>query len=204
MAGNCAHVWPEAYLDQIGWVPFEPTTAYRTAEAYTWHRTAPEPASDDPDPAAPELPELPAPPAVNAEEESSTDTAVQLFQISGLAVLSIALLLAALIAGRRLVTVLRYKHGTPEKKLLMDVEIIKKLLRRNATADFSDRGLLSDYVSLAPEDLRPDLQSVFNTYYRVIYGNRSEPPVSEQENELARKVREGLLHSAPASHSPTD
>ena len=204
VAGNCAHVWPEAYLDQIGWVPFEPTTAYRTAEAYTWHRTAPEPASDDPDPAAPELPELPAPPAVNAEEESSTDTAVQLFQISGLAVLSIALLLAALIAGRRLVTVLRYKHGTPEKKLLMDVEIIKKLLRRNATADFSDRGLLSDYVSLAPEDLRPDLQSVFNTYYRVIYGNRSEPPVSEQENELARKVREGLLHSAPASHSPTD
>ena len=205
VAGNCAHVWPEAYLDQIGWVPFEPTTAFRTAEAYTWHRTAPEPASDDPDPAASELPE---PPAIASgtlnREETSAGTATQLFQISGLVVLCIALLLAALIAGRCLLALMRYKFGTPEKKLLMDVEMIRKLLRRCAPADFSDRGLLSDYVSLAPEDLRPDLQRVFDTYYRVIYGNGSEPPVSEQENALAGKVREKLSHSASASHSPTD
>ena len=119
-------------------------------------------------------------------------------------IVSIALLLAALIAGRCLLALMRYKFGTPEKKLLMDVEMIRKLLRRCAPADFSDRGLLSDYVSLAPEDLRPDLQRVFDTYYRVIYGNGSEPPVSEQENALAGKVREKLSHSASASHSPTD
>ena len=97
-----------------------------------------------------------------------------------------------LIACRRLIYVMRYRYGTPEKKLLMDVEMIRKLLRRSASEDFIDRGLLSDYVSLAPENLRPDLQSVFDTYYRVIYGGSSDPGVSDRENELARKVRERL------------
>ena len=63
---------------------------------------------------------------------------------------------------------------------------------------------VGEAIPLAPEDLRPDLQRVFDTYYRVIYGNGSEPPVSEQENALAGKVREKLSHSASASHSPTD
>ena len=31
-----AHAWPEAYIEGLGWVPFEPTGAYKTAEDYTW------------------------------------------------------------------------------------------------------------------------------------------------------------------------
>lgn len=196
--GNCAHVWPEAYLDQIGWVPFEPTASCRTAEEYTWHRSAPEEAADSSADPAPELPDLPEPAASGIPEngeETSANTAVQIFQISGLVILCVALLFAALIAGRRLITAMCYRRGTPEQKLIMDVEVIRKLLLRNASRDFIDRGLLSDYASFAPEDLRSDLQCVFDTYYRVIYGGGNNPGVSEQENELAREVRERLSHA---------
>ena len=195
VAGSCSHVWPEAYLDPIGWVPFEPTASMRTAEDYTWHRTAPESSAEGYDPSASELPEPPEPAStadINSEEDTSANTAVQLFKLSGPVILCIALLLAVLIACRRLIYVMRYRYGTPEKKLLMDVEMIRKMLRRSASEDFIDRGLLSDYVSLAPENLRPDLQSVFDTYYRVIYGGSSDPGVSDRENELARKVRDRL------------
>ena len=127
--------------------------------------------------------------------ETAASPALQLFQISGLVLLCVALLFAALIAGRRLVTAMRYRHGTPEQKLIMDVEMIRKLLRRSASRDFIDRGLLSDYACLAPDDLRSDLQCVFDTYYRVIYGGGINPGVSEQENELARNIRERLSHT---------
>ena len=189
--GSCSHVWPEAYLDGIGWVPFEPTASFRAAEEYTWHREAPQQAAEGSELPAHDLPGPPAPGTgadTENEEQPSGSTALQIFRISGPVVICILLLLAALIAGRRLIAVLRYKYGAPEKQLIMDVDMIRKLLRKNASDDFIDRGLLSDYVSLAPDDIRPDLhlRSVFDTYYRVIYGG--SPAVSEGENELARKV----------------
>ena len=46
VAGNCAHVWPEAYLENVGWVPFEPTAAYRTAADNTWHKETPSTEAD--------------------------------------------------------------------------------------------------------------------------------------------------------------
>ena len=194
VAGSCSHVWPEAYLDRIGWVPFEPTASCKASEEYTWHRQAPGPAAEDPRPAAHDLPEPPAPDAgedTEREKQQSGNTALQILRISGPVVLCIALLLAALIAGRRLIGLIRYKYGTPEKQFITDVDMIRKLIRKSASGDFIDRGLLSDYINLAPDDLRPDLQSVFDTYYRVIYGG-GHPAVSDRENELARQVRERL------------
>ena len=44
----------------------------------------------------------------------------------------------------------------------------------------------------APEALRPDIQKVFDAYYRVVYGSSA---VSAEENELAASVRE-QLHAA--------
>ena len=71
----------------------------------------------------------------------------------------------------------------------MDVEMIKKAIRRQASEDFTDRGLLTDYLDRAPEALRPDIKKVFDIYYRVLYGNSN---ATAQENEFARQVREQL------------
>ena len=106
--------------------------------------------------------------------------------------LSILVTLALLILGTLSAARLRYLRAAPEKKLAMDVDMIKKGIRRQSAEDFVDRGLLSDYIARAPEALRPDIQRVFDIYYRVVYGSSS---VSVEENELAASVRE-QLHAA--------
>ena len=196
VSGNCAHIWPEAYIRGVGWVPFEPTGAYRTAEEYTWRR---KPAAAGNDSQSAYVPPVPAPaqvPDVPDNEETSGSLSVmtldQAMRIALPTALSILVTLALLILGTLSAARLRYLRAAPEKKLAMDVDMIKKGIRRQSAEDFADRGLLSDYIARAPEALRPDIQRVFDIYYRVLYGSSS---VSAEENELAAGVRE-QLHAA--------
>ena len=220
VAGSCAHVWPEAYLESVGWVPFEPTAAYRTTADNTWHKEAPSTGADSASATASGLYDeyggygsfgefgefagegASIPAAALAGENDDDSEAMpmhpveQFMRIAGPVVLSILVLLVLLFAGSRLIVLVRYRLASPEKKLIMDVEMIRKCLRRQAPDGFVDRGLLSDYVCLVPEDLIDDVQSVFHTYYRVIYGNQDtsdgQASVTPQENELARRVAERL------------
>lgn len=195
VSGDCAHIWPEAYIRGVGWVPFEPTGAYRTAQEYTWHR---KPAAGN-DSQSAYVPPIPAPAQVpdipddeTASGKLSGVTLDQAMRIALPTALSILITLAVLIMGTLSAARLRYLRAAPEKKLAMDVDMIKKGIRRQSAEDFADRGLLSDYVARAPETLRPDIQRVFDIYYRVVYGSSS---VSAEENELAASVRE-QLHAA--------
>ena len=38
VSSSCAHVWPEAYIENVGWIPFEPTGAYYALSDHSWHR----------------------------------------------------------------------------------------------------------------------------------------------------------------------
>ena len=218
VAGSCAHVWPEAYLESVGWVPFEPTAAYRTTADNTWHKEAPNAGADSASASglhdeyggygsfgefgefAGEGASIPAAALAGENDDDSEAMPMhpveQFMRIAGPVVLSILVLLVLLFAGSRLIVLVRYRLASPEKKLIMDVEMIRKCLRRQAPDGFVDRGLLSDYVCLVPEDLIDDVQSVFHTYYRVIYGNQDtsdgQASVTPQENELARRVAERL------------
>ncbi len=196
VSGDCAHIWPEAYIQGVGWVPFEPTSAYRTAEEYTWHR---KPAAAGNDSQSAYVPPVPAPaqvPDVPDNEKSSGSlsgmTLDQAMRIALPTALSILVTLALLILGTLSAARLRYLRAAPEKKLAMDVDMIKKGIRRQSAEVFTDRGLLSDYIARAPEALRPDIQRVFDIYYRVLYESSA---VSAEENELAASVRE-QLHAA--------
>ena len=84
---------------------------------------------------------------------------------------------------------LRYMRATPEKKLVMDVEMIKKAILRQSEEKFNDRGLLMDYVGRVPSEMRTDLKSVFDVYYRITYGAEADGHVTPEENELARSLR---------------
>ena len=195
VSGDCAHIWPEAYIRGVGWVPFEPTSAYRTAEEYTWHRR---PAVSGDDAKSAYVPSIPAPAQVPNAPDGENLSGMTLDQAVGIAlpiVLSILATLTILILGTFAAAKVRYLRAAPEKKLAMDVDMIKKGIRRQSTEDFADRGLLSDYIARAPEALRPDIQRVFDAYYRVVYGSSA---VSAEENELAASVRE-QLHAAAKS-----
>ena len=215
VSGSCAHIWPEAYLRNVGWVPFEPTGAYRTAAEYTWHRRPAASARNDAQAAY--LPPAPAPAqvpgALNGEGsvddasaalsdetmEQAVSPVSRILRIALPTVISVLVMMVLLVLGTLAASMLRYLRAAPEKRLAMDVDMIKKGIRRQSAEDFADRGLLSDYIAKAPEALRPDIQRVFSAYYRVVYGNGA---VSAEENELAARVREQLRLSHLKNAAP--
>ena len=202
VAGSMAHVWPEAYLGNAGWVPFEPTASFWAAEEYSWHKAAPEPAGEEQDLPYPDLPRPSLPLDTGEEESAPGNTGLQILTTAGYLILVTVLILAAVIVCWALSGLIRYRVGSPEEKLAMDAEAIKKQIRRRAGEDFPDRGLLSDYVNRAPLDLQDDIRHVFDAYYRILYGNAGAAGVSPPENDLARRVREELAqrrHSAARS-----
>ena len=195
VGSDCAHAWPEAYFENIGWVPFEPTSAYMTATDFTWHRKAKEADTVIEKPVSKEqeyIPEIPEVEETEPEEEDNTQTTTQVLSVVIIVSLSVVLLIVLLILGTIAIRSLRYRHGTPEKKLAMDVESIKKLLRQQYTGDFIERGLLSDYVEIAPPEYQNLVKAVFDVYYRSIYGNGDNVMVSQDENGMARALREEL------------
>ena len=183
-----AHVWPEAYLAGVGWIPFEPTGAYRTFAEYTWHKKAPESVSEEDDSKV-YMPEVPPVGKTETEtEEGKNGMLAGIFRIAWPVIIGTLFLLGIVLAWTVGAGSVRYRRGTPEMRLKMDVEMIRKYIRRQCEENFSDRGLLSDYVERAPSHMRDELQRVFDAYYRVIYGNDGGK-VSAEENDLARKIR---------------
>lgn len=60
LSGNNAHAWVEAYIENIGWVPFEPTPRYYDASNTAWRQTGkvtvPIPGTQPPIPVMPPTP----------------------------------------------------------------------------------------------------------------------------------------------------
>ena len=55
---NCAHAWPEAYFDNVGWIAFEPTPGYTAPTAWAVNGSVPyvpEPESSDSEHTEPEM-----------------------------------------------------------------------------------------------------------------------------------------------------
>ncbi len=211
VSGSSAHTWPEAYFENVGWVPFEPTATYPTAQSLSWNKVAKE--------AVPEAEGIgeavsgdwykeyiddvaffdPSEPGEVTEEETDAGEAWRIVKIAVIVVLCVAALFGLLLLGAAIVRNLRYRHGSPEQKLRMDVEQIKKLIRRHSREDFLDRGFLSDYVKRAPESLRPELEYVFGAFYRLEYGGQGANSVTSEEIAKAREIQD-ILGSRNKKH----
>ena len=196
VSGDYAHMWPEAHLNGAGWICLEPTSTYRTAADYSWHRKPASQAAENysavTDSEMIPLPETADISPESLEEDDSWSGRVPGFVRIALAVaLSTALLFAVLIIAASAAEKLRYRFGSPQTKLSMDVAMIKKAIRKRSLEAFPDRGLLSDYTAHAPEEIRQDVQKVFSTYYRVVYSGAGSG-VSPEENLLAETVRKTL------------
>ena len=198
VSSNCAHVWPEAFIDGFGWVPFEPTAAFRRQADYTWRRKAKSTPESTGDYDAGDVPDLPDPstfdPAlpIDSEQINEADTPA-IMKVVWPVLFCIAGILIALIFYMTVFGKLRYMRATPEKKLVMDVEMIKKAILRQSEEKFIDRGLLMDYVGRVPSEMRPDIKRVFDVYYRITYGAEADGHVTPEENELARNLRDKCI-----------
>ena len=201
---NQAHVWPEVYIANVGWVPFEPTSSYATSEEYSWHRLPAEELEQQK--TTEELESgldlaLPENLVIENQEDGSEDSlssenqiGINIIKIIGLVLISIILLVAFIIIGSILIRKIKYYYATPEDKVKMDVETIKLCLEKQFGNQLTDRGLLTDYAEFAPDYLKDDLKRTFRVYYRIMYGDINAYPVTIEESFEAREIRDYLAN----------
>ena len=194
VSGRCAHAWPEAYIENVGWVPFEPTSAYRSSEENTWNRVPAEANEAAVKPYTPSV--APAASSFDKELKEEETQEVSLWKELVRVVLpvsaSVVGLLVVLLLGTRAVSSIRYGIASLDKKLEIDVNRIKRIIRKKADDDFVDRGLLSDYEKRVPEEFKASAKAVFGAYYRMLYGGMNVTPVTETEVEKAKELRENM------------
>jgi hypothetical protein len=184
-----AHAWPEAYIENVGWVPFEPTTVYLAAQDRSWNKAPIEAPITDYAPIYESVPHLPE--TIVDAPEPVVSRALNIASVIIPIIASIILLLLILIFGSKAIDKLRYRHSSPYQRLRMDVDKIKKSLRKLSAEGFIDRGLIYDYISLAPSTISDDLKKVFALYYRLEYS--SEKNLTPEESAYAKSVREEVL-----------
>ncbi len=184
-----AHAWPEAYIENVGWIPFEPTTVYLAAQDRSWNKAPIEAPVTDYAPIYESVPHLPE--TIVDVPEPVVNRALNIASVIIPIIASIILLLLILIFGSKAIDKLRYRHSSPSQRLRMDVDKIKKSLRKLSAEGFIDRGLIYDYISLAPSSISDDLKKVFALYYRLEYS--SEKNLTPEESAYAKSVREEVL-----------
>lgn len=190
VSGRCAHAWPEAYIENVGWVPFEPTSAYRSQEENTWNRVPVEESISENYGYVPSyvpiFTSLDIPETTEQSEEESL--ARELVRVVLPAMGSAVMLLLILVLGTKAVYAIRYKMASLDKKLEMDVTGIKKVVRKKSANSFTDRGLLFEYVKRIPSEFQTQAKEVFGAYYRLIYGGDDILPITEEDVKKAREL----------------
>ncbi len=181
---NNAHVWPEAYLDGIGWVPFEPTSGYLSNEEISWERTGIEaPAEEDMiDPVV--WPDFDETLSYDKKEINRLFVVMTIIAV----ILTLLVLIGLAILITMLIKATKYKRASNEDKIKIDVENIKRELIKQCKSNFNDRGFLSDYLKLAPEELATDISDTFDLYYKLIYSDENENIIRPEDAIKARDV----------------
>ncbi|SFB72438.1 Transglutaminase-like superfamily protein [Butyrivibrio sp. YAB3001] len=209
VSSKCAHLWPEAYIENVGWISFEPTGAYNTSDKYTWHRVVKVEKDNADDYYKAGIPGIQTgdPGQVNMGESSkgADDTSkektvtIEIIKIAVLVAICIILLITLIISGNIIIWRIRYRYGSPKEKFLMDVDQIKKSIKKKSENDFVDRGLLSDFLEKVPDENKTDAQKVFGVYYRIKYGRSGCDAISPEENNLAQNLRVLLKNNKKCS-----
>jgi hypothetical protein len=203
VSASNAHAWPEAYIDGFGWVGFEPTSAYSTAEDRSWRRqpagSPGESVNTVPVVTAPyPVPELAGADKSGEEKDDGADRGrfketIKIAIVIISAVIAVALVL---ILGAFFIKTIRYKRADCNRRLIMDVDDIISLIRSASKVPVEDRGLVSDYEPYLPEGHGDELKEIFDIYYRIRYRCRRASLTTERvtvtEGQKARALRNTL------------
>lgn len=193
VTGECAHVWPEAYIKNVGWFPFEPTAAYATASAYTWHKALPqtEQKKSENEYVNTNLPGVTIAYDTNTSAEKESLEGLQIIKLVALVLATILGMIMLLILGNLLFKKLRYKYATPNQRLSLDMADIKSILVKNYEEDIADRGLLTDYLKCAPREMESEVKHSIDLYYKMKY-SQEDCSISEDEMAYVRDTRDRL------------
>ena len=169
VSSNCAHAWPEAYLDGIGWVSFEPTPGMHVETSWELSGTA----------KAGEAESVKAKKAkeedINEEDfgdelKESVKGTFNIYQIL-IPVLSGVVLSLLIFAIDRLIRFVRYSRMDDLEKAEYDCRRKMEILRRKRLGKKKEETLLEYSKRLKIEAPDEDV-SFIEIYEKILYGQR--------------------------------
>ncbi|HAF26892.1 MAG TPA: hypothetical protein DCG85_06215 [Lachnospiraceae bacterium] len=169
VSSNCAHAWPEAYLDGIGWVSFEPTPGMHVETSWELSGTA----------KAGEAESVKAKKAkeedINEEDlgdelKESVKGTFNIYQIL-IPVLSGVVLSLLIFAIDRLIRFVRYSRMDDLKKAEYDCKRKMEMLKRKRLGKKREETLMEYSERLRYEAPDEDI-SFIETYENILYGQR--------------------------------
>ncbi len=213
--GSNAHAWAEAYIDGIGWIPFEPTAGRTTSIDNTWKRYLPE---DDPEritvdtaysekdlqTVVPELPDAVSDAILNEEAESASSEKVRYVDVmiilhtAGMVLLTALFYILLALLLIILIRFLRYRNSPMERKFDKNVRDIRKLLSKQFPV-YGRQPLLEDYMALMPEDevleyeqleitdMKQLMSHISDVYYRQRFAGITADGTDVRDAEYLRK-----------------
>ena len=200
--GNMAHAWPEVYIDQKGWIPFEPTPGFSELRYTPWEPIPVQTTQDSDDWEEENEEELPqntaAPLPTPTPEPVENVVSMELPRTLGRILLLLIGIGALLFMGDRMISAYRYRRWSLEKKFHSQIQQNLLLLgllgyRRNTyetLEELQERArAVMHYDTDTPEEEPKPLQFL-TLYEEVLYNNR---PVDEQMLELVNSEHAYLL-----------
>lgn len=207
VTSEMAHAWPEVYLDDIGWIPFEPTPGYAELRYTPWTLKKGETVikadtsgyyADTWETEEEETEETEEMPENLTATELTQETAgsIDLGKLFGVLGASLALVLAAtviMIFVERLIGRYRYHKMNEEQKYLAEIRKNFKILAW-LSVERKEGETLEELQERAGIELH-----FLNQYESFLYGNRK---ADGEMIQLVKEEQTGLLHILKEKRRP--
>ncbi|MCR5452466.1 MAG: transglutaminase domain-containing protein [Lachnospiraceae bacterium] len=172
--GKEAHAWPEAYIQGIGWVDFEPTSTMETAEQRSWSKTistdteaekndeSSEDTQKEKEISSVKLPDS-VTSSISAEEQAKKrqESLNNLKKYAAYLLMIAALVLIAYFTAIRL----HYQRLDARKKVQTDMELLRRKLEKKYPVNAVS---LYEYLDNVEDEAEKELlQKIFDRYYLI-------------------------------------
>lgn len=209
VTSNMAHSWPEVYLDDIGWIPFEPTPGYEKMRYTPWKTKKEESAfvsdtyngiamdgeqSDEIKEAAGEMEEEEVTDGKItdeiAKEQNRIDSFVKLLWIAGVTGVSVIAVGLLVLFSERLIGRWRYRRMSENQKYIVEVGRNFRILSRLGI-DRGDSETLEELGIRISGNLSMEEELHFvEDYEEFLYGKQC---ANQQMIQLAKAEQDSLL-----------
>ena len=191
--GSESHAWPEAYIEGYGWVPFEPTVRYLTAEETSWglgknynrekyakQFEKKEDTASEGDAEEHMHNEVNIPVSDSSDSDSIKGQISTFKKFAGYIIVMLAALFAILVVIM-LIRYIRYRLMTNEERLRVNMMPILE------TIDLKGRDKLEENME---EEKRKELGSLIDRYRRVRFrGDEADEDVVDASKRMRKYLR---------------
>ncbi len=178
---STGHAWPEAYLEGIGWVRFEPTPGMRVSESWLTDEEVRNNKKNDVDTAPVVLP----PSVEDEEEEVKEPIHLEWYQIV-IPVAVGALFILLIFAVMAIVKKVRYATLSERGKAVSICKNSLDLLKR-VRLGRKDEETLSEYALRVKDELPKERLSFIGTYEEILYSEREVTEADRRQLEAGFK-----------------